>query len=114
MRYESTGVVVVPRTNGDRNNVRQFPDETGNFARLFPRGLDIEHVEQITDDTDEVVIWRLLYQPLKSVKAKVKIGGQEKFHDIGKMLPGSPSLKARVHWLALERQDAKDAFMHAA
>ena len=75
MRYESTGIVVVPRTNCDRNNVRQLPDEPGNFARLFPRGLDLEHVEQITGNTDEVVIWRLFYQPPKPVNAEVKIGG---------------------------------------
>jgi hypothetical protein len=55
-------------------------DETGNFTRLFPRGLNLEHVEQITDKTDEVVNWRLSYQPPKPVNAKVKIGGKNKFH----------------------------------
>ena len=62
------------RTNCDRNNVGQPPDETANFTRLFPRGLDLEHVVQITDNTDEVVIWRLSYQPPKPVDAEVKIG----------------------------------------
>ena len=36
---------------------------------------DLEHVEQITDNTDEVVIWRLFYQPPKPVDMEVKIGG---------------------------------------
>ena len=75
MRDESTGIVVVPRTNCDRNNVRQLLDETGNFARLFPPGLDLEHVEQISANTDEVVIRCLLYKPPKPVETKVKIGG---------------------------------------
>ena len=75
MRDESTGMVVVPRTNCDRNNVRQLPDKNGNFTRLFSRGLGLEHVEQITGNTDQIVIWRLLYQPPKPVNAKVKIGG---------------------------------------
>ena len=51
------------------------PNETGNFTRFFPRGLHLEHVEQITDNTDEVVIWRLSYQPPKPVNTEVKIGG---------------------------------------
>src|SRR5258708_37387606 len=80
MRYESAGIVVVPRTNCDRDNVSQLPDETGNFAGLFPRGLNLEHVEQITGNTDEVVVRRLLDQPPKPVNAKVKIGGKKKFH----------------------------------
>jgi hypothetical protein len=42
MRYESTGIVVVPGTNCDRNDVRQLLDETGNFTGLFPRGLDLD------------------------------------------------------------------------
>jgi hypothetical protein len=75
MRYESTGIVVVSRTNCDRNNVRQPLDEPGNFTGLFPRGLDLEHVEQITDNTDEVVIRCLLYKPPKPVETEVKIGG---------------------------------------
>jgi hypothetical protein len=61
MRYQSTGIVVVPRTNCDRNDVRQLLDEAGNFTRLFPHGLLIEHGEQITGNTDKVAIWRLLY-----------------------------------------------------
>ena len=47
----------------------------GNFACLFPRGLDLEHVEQITGNTDEVIIWRVSYEPPKPVNAEVKIGG---------------------------------------
>jgi len=67
MRYESTGIVVVPRTNCDRNNVRQLLYEPGNFTRLFPGGLDLEHVEQITGNTDQVVIWRLSYQSWRAL-----------------------------------------------
>ena len=75
MRDESTGIVVVSGTNCDRNNARQLPDEPGNFTRLFPGGLDLERVEQITGNTDQVVSLRLLYQPPKPIGAEVKIGG---------------------------------------
>jgi hypothetical protein len=76
MRDKSAGIIAVPRTNCDGNNIRQLLDECGNFTRLFPGGLIIEHVEQITGNTDQVVIWRLSsYQLPKPVSAEVKIGG---------------------------------------
>jgi hypothetical protein len=75
MRDKSVSIVVVPRTNCDGNNVCQLLNEPGNFTRLFPRGLHLEHVEQITDNTGEVAIWRLFYQPPKPVDMEVKIGG---------------------------------------
>ena len=84
MRDESAGIVVVPRTNCDRNNVRQLLDETCNFARLFPRGLDLEHIEQITGNTDEVEVWRLFDQPTKPVKPEMKVGCQKELHGFGK------------------------------
>jgi hypothetical protein len=43
-------------------------------ARLIFLPSSNEHVEQITDNTDEVVIWRLFYQPPKPVNMEVKIG----------------------------------------
>ena len=71
---------MVPRANCDGDDVRKLPDESPNFPRLFLRGLDLEHIEQITGNTDEVVPWRLFDQPTKPINAEVKIGGQEKFH----------------------------------
>ena len=60
MRDESASIVVISGTNSDGNNVCQLPDEPANFTRLLHPGFDIEHVEQITGNTDEVVILELV------------------------------------------------------
>jgi hypothetical protein len=57
------------------DDVRKPPDESPNFPRLFLRGLDLEHIEQISGNTDEVVPWRLFDQPTKPVNAEMKISG---------------------------------------
>ena len=60
MRNESASIVVIPGTNCDRNNLRKLPDEPPDFTRLLHPGFGLEHVEQITGDTDEIVAGRLL------------------------------------------------------
>ena len=47
---------------------------------------DVEHVEQITGNTDEVVAWGLFDQPTKPVNAEVEVGGQKKLHGFWKSL----------------------------
>jgi len=65
----------LPEATATGNEVRKFPDEPRNFASLLHRGFGLEHVEQITGNTNEVEVWSLFDQPMKPVKAEVEIGG---------------------------------------
>ena len=75
MRDQPTCIIVIPRTNRDGNNVRKLPDYPRDLTRLLNRGLGLEHVQQISRDTDEVEVWSFLDQPTKPVKAIVQISG---------------------------------------
>ena len=75
-------IVMIPGANCDGNNVCKLPDEPPHFTRLFHPGLELEHVEQITGNTNEIVAGRLL--PPKPAKAEVEIGCQKKLHGLGK------------------------------
>ena len=46
--------------------------------------LDLEHVRQITGNTDEALVWRLFDQPTRRVKAQMEAGGQKDLHGFGK------------------------------
>jgi hypothetical protein len=77
MRDESASIVMIAGANCKGNNVRKLTDESRNFTRLLQPGLRLEHVEQITSNTSEVEVWSLFDQPLKPVKAEMKVGGDK-------------------------------------
>ena len=63
MRNESASIVMIAGANCDWNEVRQLSNERSDFPRLFATGLGVEHVEQITGNTNEVEVWSLFDQP---------------------------------------------------
>jgi hypothetical protein len=71
MRDESASVVMIAGANSNWNDVRKFPDEPRNFTRLFHPGCGIEHVEQITGNTNKVEVWSLIAQPAKPMKPEM-------------------------------------------
>jgi hypothetical protein len=75
MRDKSASIVMIAGANCDRNNIRRLPNESRNFTRLLQPGLGLEHVEQITGNTNEVEVWSLFNQPAKPVKPEMKVGG---------------------------------------
>jgi hypothetical protein len=77
---ESASIVMIAGANCDRNEVRQLSDEPRDFTRLFHPCLGLEHIEQVTGNTNEVEVWRLFDQPAKPVKAEMKVGGDKKLH----------------------------------
>ena len=84
MRDRSASIVMIAGANCDWNEVRQLSNEPRNFTRLLDPGFGLEHIEQITGNTDEVEVWRLFDQPTKPVKAEMKVGCQKKLHGFGK------------------------------
>ena len=70
MRDESASIVMIAGANCDGNEVRQLSDEPRNIARLLDPGFGLEHVEQITGNTNEEEVWRLFDQPTKPVRRK--------------------------------------------
>ena len=66
MRNESASIVVIARTNRDGNNIVKLSNERSDLTRLLQPGLGVEHVEQITGNTNEVVTGRLFDQPTKT------------------------------------------------
>jgi hypothetical protein len=52
-----------------------LPDKGPDFTGLFHPVFGLEHVEQITGNTDEVEVWSLFDQPTKPVKAIMEISG---------------------------------------
>ena len=84
MRNESASVVMIAGANCDGNKVRKLSDERPDFTRLLQPGFGLEHVEQITGNTNEVEVWSLFDQPPKPVKAEMKIGCQKELHGFGK------------------------------
>jgi hypothetical protein len=81
VRGESASIVMVSGTKCDRNEVRKLANERSDLTRLLQPGLGVEHVEQVTGNTNKVEVWRLFDQPTKPVKAEMKVGGDEKLHD---------------------------------
>jgi len=63
MRDESASIVVIAGANCDRNDVRQLSNERSDLTSLLQPGLGVEHVEQITGNTNEVEVWSLFDQP---------------------------------------------------
>jgi hypothetical protein len=61
MRDQPTCIIVIPGTNCDRNYVREPPDYPRDVTRLLRLGFGLEHVQQITRDTDEVEVWSLFF-----------------------------------------------------
>jgi hypothetical protein len=47
---------MIAGANCDGNEVRQLSDETSDFRRLFNQGFRIEHVEQVSGNTNEVEV----------------------------------------------------------
>ena len=86
MRDESASIVMIAGANGDGNNVRQLSNEPRDFTRLLRPGLGLEHVEQITGNTNEIEVWSLFDQPTKPLKAEMKVGCDKKLHGFGKCL----------------------------
>jgi hypothetical protein len=66
---------MITGANCDWNNVRKLADQSRNFTGLLQPGLGLEHIEQITGNTDEVEVWSLFDQPSKPVKVVVEISG---------------------------------------
>jgi hypothetical protein len=75
MQNESASIVMIAGTKCDRNDVRQLSNEPRNFTSLFQPGFGLEHVEQITGNSNKVEVWRLFDQPPKPVKAEMEISG---------------------------------------
>jgi hypothetical protein len=65
MRDESASIVMIAGAECDGNNIGELLDEGPDFTRLFHSGFRLEHVEQITGNTDEVEVWSLFNQPAK-------------------------------------------------
>ena len=84
MRGEPASIVVIAGTNSDGNNIGKFLDQDPDFTGLFRSGFGLEHVKEITGNTDEVEISRLFDQPPKPVNAIMEIGGDEEFHGFEK------------------------------
>ena len=84
MRNESASIVMIAGANRDGNEVRQLSNQRSDLTRLLQPGLGVEHVEQITGNTNEVVAWRLFDQPSKPVKTVVEIGGDKELHGFRK------------------------------
>jgi len=53
---------------------------------LLRPGFKLEHVEQITGNTNEIEIWSFFDQPTKPVNAIVEIACQKKLHGFRKSL----------------------------
>ena len=66
VRDESASIVMIAGANCDRNDARQLSNERSDLTRLLQPGLGVEHVEQITGNTNEVVTGRLFDQPTKT------------------------------------------------
>jgi hypothetical protein len=84
MRNESASIVMIAGTECDGNNVRKLANERSDLTRLRQPGLAVEHVEEITGNTNEVKVRSLFDQPLKPLKAEMKVGGKKEFHGFGK------------------------------
>ena|ERR1700730_14680615 len=83
MRNESASIVMIAGANCHWNEVCQLSNERSDFTRLFHPGFGLEHVEQITGNTDKVEFGSLFDQPSKPVKAEMKVGGDQDLHALG-------------------------------
>jgi hypothetical protein len=95
MRNESASIVMAAGANCDGKNVRKLSNERPDLTRLFNPGLRLEHVEQITGNTDEVEVWRLFDQPTKPVETEMKVGGDKKLHAVGNIQRADATLCCR-------------------
>ena len=56
MGDESASIVMIAGANCDGNEVRKLSDETSDFRLLFNPSFRIEHVEQVSGNTNEVEV----------------------------------------------------------